>query len=176
MNTIVKKNGITYGVISGVVSILITTLIYTFDINLFLSGWITFLKFSAFTLIAIMLLVNTKKDLNNIFSFKTAFTTYFIHILVGLILATVFEIVLFNLIDPSLKDTIKELSMEFTSKFMEKMGAKASDINKAMAAVQDVDQYSVLELLKGSAIYILMASVYGLILAAIFKSKTREEY
>lgn len=176
MNEIVKKNAIQYGIISGIASVLITTLIYTFDINLFLSGWITFLKFSVFTLISIMLLINTKKQLNSIFPFKTAFTTYFVHILIGLFLATTFEIILFNLIDPSLKDTIKEMSMKFTAGFMEKMGAKASDINKAMAAMQDVDQYSILELLKGSAIYILMASVYGLILAAIFKSKNTNNF
>jgi hypothetical protein len=75
-------------------------------------------------------------------------------------------------IDPSLKDTIKEMSMEFTSNFMEKLGAKTSDINKALADIEKTDQFSIIELLKGLAIYILMGSVYGLILAAIFKSKT----
>jgi hypothetical protein len=172
MNEIIRKNGFTYGIISGIVSILITTLIYSFDVNLFLSGWITFLKILLFTAIAIVLLINTKKDLSGIFPFKTAFTTYFIHILVGLILATIFEIILFNVIDPSLKDTIKEMSMEFTSNFMEKLGAKTSDINKALADIEKTDQFSIIELLKGLAIYILMGSVYGLILAAIFKSKT----
>ncbi len=40
MNEIIKKNGITYGVISGLVSILITTLIYTIDLKLFISMWV----------------------------------------------------------------------------------------------------------------------------------------
>jgi len=171
MNEIVKKNGITYGIISGIASILITTFIYSFDINLFMSGWITFLKLAIFTTIAVLLLINTKKQLNGIFPFKSAFTTYFIHSIIGLILATTFEIILFNFIDPSLKDSIKEMAMKFTSEFMEKLNVPASEINKALAEIEKTDSYSLIELLKGMSIYIVMASIFGLILAAIFKSK-----
>ena len=171
MNEIVKKNGITYGIISGVASILITTLIYTVDINLFMSGWITFLKISIFTTIAIMLLVNTKKQLSNIFSFKTAFKTYFIHTIIGLLLATIFEIILFNIVDPSLKESLKEMAMKFTAEFMEKISVPASEINKALAEIEKTDQYSFFQLIKGLAVYVLLASIFGLILAAIFKSK-----
>jgi hypothetical protein len=175
MNEIVKKNGITYGIISGVTSILITTLIYTFDINLFMSGWITFLKISVFTTIAIMLLVNTKKQLSNVFSFKTAFKTYFIHTIVGLLLATIFEIILFNIVDPSLKDSLKEMAMKFTAEFMEKLSVPASEINKALAEIEKTDQYSFFQLIKGLATYVLLASIFGLILAAIFKSKNTNQ-
>ena len=35
MNEIIKKNGITYGIVSGVVGALITAAIYAIDLNLF---------------------------------------------------------------------------------------------------------------------------------------------
>jgi len=175
MNESSKKNGITYGVILGAVSILITTIVYTVDINLFLSGWISFVKVSAFLAIMIALLSKTKKELKGVFSFKEAFTTYFIAACISLLLATLFEIILFNLIDPSLKDTIKEMSLKFTVNLMEKMGAKQSDINDAIRKVQETDQFSVGQLIQGYFIYLVMASIPGLILATIFKTKTKHE-
>lgn len=174
MNEIIKKNGVTFGLISGLASILITTLVYVLDVQLFLSGWITFLKVVVFTTIAIILLNKTKKQLNNIFPFKEAFTTYFISAAIGILIATLFEIVLFNFIDPSLKETIKEMSIKFTVNLLEKIGAKASDINKAVAEMQKTDQFSFGQLIQGMFIYYIFAAIYGLILAAIFKSKSNQ--
>ncbi len=172
MNAIIKKNGVAYGVILGFVSILITTIVYSVDINLFLSGWTTFVKVTAFLTIMILLLSKTKKELNGFFSFKEAFTTYFIAASISLLLATLFEIILFNLIDPSLKDSIKEMSLKFTVNLMEKIGAKQSEINKAIQKVQETDQFSIGQLFQGYFIYLVMASIPGLILAAFFKTKT----
>ncbi|UPT71428.1 MAG: hypothetical protein M0D53_03310 [Flavobacterium sp. JAD_PAG50586_2] len=62
MNAIIKKNGVNYGIILGVTSIVITTLVYIFDVKLFISAWITFLKVAAFTGICIALLIKTKKN------------------------------------------------------------------------------------------------------------------
>ncbi|MES2747876.1 MAG: DUF4199 domain-containing protein [Bacteroidota bacterium] len=172
MNEIIKKNGITYGLILGVFSILVTTIAYAVDIKLFLSGWITFLKVAVFFTVMIVLLSKTKKELSGIYTFKQAFTTYFIAALVGLLLATVFEIILFNLIDPSLKDSIKEMSLDFSVNLMEKLGAPQSEINKAIEKIQETDQFSIGQLLQGTVMYLLFASVPGLILAAIFKTKS----
>ncbi len=171
MNEIIKKNGINYGIITGVASVLITTIIYVVDLQLFLSAWITFLKLVVFTTIAIMLLTKTKKELKNVFTFKDAFTTYFISALIGLLIATAFEIILFNFIDPSLKETIKEMSIKFTAELLQKLGTPSSEINKAIAKIQETDQFSISQLAQGLLTYLVMASIFVLILAAIFKSK-----
>ena len=172
MNEIIKKNGISYGVILGVVSILVTAIVYAVDINLFLSGWITFVKVIAFLTVMILLLSKTKKELNGIYSFKQAFTTFFIAACIGLLLATTFEIILYNFIDPSLKDTLKEMSIKFTVNFMEKLGAPQSEINKTIVKLQETDQFSIGQLLQGTFFYLVFASIPGLILAAIFKTKS----
>ena len=41
INEIIKKNGITFGVINGIVSCMIISIIYAIDLNLFLKWWIT---------------------------------------------------------------------------------------------------------------------------------------
>ncbi|GAA4774508.1 MULTISPECIES: DUF4199 domain-containing protein [Flavobacterium] len=171
MNEIIKKNGINYGIITGVISILITTIIYSTNLELFMSGWITFLKVLIFGAISVILISKTKKELKGIISFKDAFTTYFISILIGLALAIIFEIILFNFIDPSLKDTLKEMSIKFTAELLQKFGAPSSEINKAIEQIQKNDQFSIGQQIQGFFVYVVIASIFGLILAAIFKSK-----
>ena len=79
INETIKKNGVTFGVITGIGSALITTLIYTIDLELFTSWWVGLLSMAFYLVIAIVLLSKTKKDLNGILTFKDAFTTYFIN-------------------------------------------------------------------------------------------------
>lgn len=172
MNEIIKKNGITFGILSGVVSVLTTTLIYVIDINLFVSWWIGLIGITFSIVIACILLSKTKRELNGVFSFKEAFTTYFIMALIGILISTTFSIILFNFIDPSLKETIKELTIKSVVSMMEKFGGKAKDVNEAIKKIQETDQFSIASQLKGIATGLVVSSIFGLILAAIFKTNT----
>ena len=172
MNEIVKKNGITYGIITGAVSILITTLIYTINLNLFTSVWIGFTNILFYIVIGVVLLYKTKKELNGVFPFKQAFTTYFLSAVIGILMSVTFNAILFNYIDPSAKETIKELSIKYAVEMMEKFDAPSSAVKVAIAEMEKNDQFSITQLFKGSFFTIAFSAVFGLILAAIFKTKT----
>lgn len=174
MNEIIKKNGIMFGTVIGLISVLTTTLIYSIDLKLFTSWWIGVLNILIYISISIYLLVKTKKDLNGLFPFKSAFTTYFISVVIGILISTVFNIILFNYIDPAAKDTIKELTIKFAVEMMEKFNSPTEVVNQAIKDMQANDQFAVGPLLKGAVFSILFSSVFGLLLAAIFKSKTVE--
>jgi len=175
INEVIKKNGITYGVITGIVSALITATIYAVDLNLFTAWWMGLLGIAISLTISIVLLSKTKKELKGVFSFKDAFTTYFIAAVIGILISTFFNIVLFNVIDPGAKDTVNELMIKYTVGVMQKFGSPASVINDTVAKMKLSNPYSTLELLKGSAFAIVISSVLGLIFAAFFKSKTTQE-
>lgn len=175
MNEIIKKNGISYGIITGVVGALITTSIYAIDLKLFTAWWVGLLSFAIYIIIGIVLLSKTKKELKGIFSFKDAFTTYFISAVVGVLISVVFNIILFNFIDPSAKETVKELSIKYAVEMMEKFGTPSSAINEAVKKLQENDQFSIIELLKGSVFTIVFYALFGLLLALIFKSKPTQE-
>ena len=175
MNEIIKKNGISYGIITGVVSALITTLIYSIDLKLFTSMWVGFASIAIYIVIGVILLSKTKKELKGIFPFKDAFTTYFISAVVGILISVVFNIILFNFIDPSAKETIKELSIKYAVEMMQKFNTPTSAINEAVKKLQENDQFSVIELLKGSIFSIVFSALFGLLLALIFKSKPTQE-
>ena len=171
VNEIIKRNGVTFGITTGIISALITTSIYAIDLNLFTSWWIGILSITIYLIIGIILLSKTKKELNGVFSFKDAFTTYFISAVIGILISTLFNIILFNFIDPSAKDTLRELTIKYTVNMMQKFGTPASAINEAIAKLKENDPYSIIELLKGSVFSIVFSSIFGLLMAAFFKSK-----
>lgn len=175
MNEIIKKNGITFGIITGVFSALITATVYAVDLNLFTAWWVSLINISLYLIIGIVLLSKTKKELNGIFPFKDAFTTYFISAVVGILISVVFNIILFNFIDPSAKEAIKEISIKYTVEMMEKFGTPTSAINEAVKKLQENDQFSIIELLKGSVFSIIFSALFGLLLALVFKSKPSQE-
>jgi len=172
MNDIIKKNGVAFGFLTGLCSVLITTLIYIIDLKLFTSFWLGIINKGIYLSIGIFLLVKTKKELKSIFSFKDAFTTYFISAVIGIVITVIFNIILFNFIDPGAKVTIKELTIKFAVEMMEKFNAPTDTVNQAIKEMQKEDQFSIVQLLKGSIFSVLFSAVLGLILAAIFKSKS----
>ena len=113
MNEIIKKNGITFGIITGVISILITASVYIIDLKLFTAWWLGILSIGIYLGIGIYLLSKTKKELGGIFPFKDAFTTYFISAVIGIVISVLFNIVLFNVIDTEAKDTVQDNLIEF---------------------------------------------------------------
>lgn len=175
INEAIKKNGITYGITLGVILALITATMYTIDLKLFVSGWIGASTFVIYLVIGILLLVKTKKDLNGFFSFKDAFTTYFIAVLAALLISTLFSILLFNVIDPDAKETISEYLIKYMAETLQKFGTPASAVNEALAKMRETSPFSTLEQLKGLIFSLALYSILGLILAAFFKSKTTQE-
>ncbi|MFH6993654.1 DUF4199 domain-containing protein [Flavobacterium sp. FlaQc-48] len=175
INEVIKKNGITYGAMIGIASALITATIYAVDLNLFTAWWMGLIGLAISLTLSIVLLSKTKKDLKGIYTFKEAFTTYFIAAVIGILISTLFNILLFNVIDPGAKDTLNELIIKYTAGMMQKFGSPASVINETIAKMKETNPYSTVELLKGSVFAIVISSIFGLIFAAFFKSKTTQE-
>ena len=61
------------------------------------------------------------------------------------------------------------MTLESTAEMMKNFGAPTSEIKKAVEKLEDYDQFSTLEQLKGSIWSIVGSAIFGLILAAIFK-------
>jgi hypothetical protein len=174
INEIIKRNGVTFGVLTGILSALITATIYAVDLNLFVSWWVGILSILIYLVLGIVLLSKTKKELNGVFPFKEAFTTYFICAVIAIALGTFFNILLFNVIDPSAQDTLKDITIKNAVAMMQKFNSPAAAINEMITKMKENNPYSVIELLKGAIFSIVFSSIIGLIMAAFFKSKSQE--
>ena len=172
MNEIIKKNGIAFGIIIGIFSILVTTLIYTIDLNLFVNIWVGLTTIAIYIIIGVIVVAKTKKQLHGQITFKEAFTVYFIAAVIGGLLSTLFQIVLFNVIDPAAKETIKELGIKYTTETMERFNAPSASINETVEQMQSVDNYSPVSLLKGFAFGLIISAIFSALLGLIFRSKT----
>ncbi|MBW1653989.1 DUF4199 domain-containing protein [Flavobacterium quisquiliarum] len=175
INEVIKKNGITYGIALGVILALITATLYAIDLKLFVSGWIGGLTFVIYVVVGILLLTKTKKEINGFFSFKDAFTTFFIATIIAVAISSLFSILLFNVIDPEAKNTLSDLLVKYMAETLQKFGTPASAINEALTKMRENNPFSVTEQLKGLVFSIIGYSILGLILAAFFKSKSTQE-
>lgn len=176
MNEIVKKNGVKFGIIAGGIAVLITTTMYAVNLELFAEWWIGITNIIIYTALGIYAMIQTKKELNGVYPFKDAFTTYFLYAVIGIAISILFNIILFNFIDPSAKDTLKEISIDAAVSMMKKFNAPAETIKTAVEEMNNTDQFGIVEQLKGSIWSILFSAIFGLILAAIFKSKPKEQF
>lgn len=171
MNPIIKKNGVTYGVILGVFSILITALIYALDIELFVNTYIGLIGLVVSLTIGIVLLRKTKKDLGGFITFKDAFTTYFLAAVIGSAMSVLFNLILFNVIDTEAKDALNDLTTRYTLETMAKWGAPESAIDQTREQMRGVDNYSPGNLLKGLVFSFVLSGIMGAILALVFRNK-----
>lgn len=173
MNEIIKKNGVNFGIILGLFSVIFITTIYVIDLKLFTSWWLGLVSFTISITIGVVLVSKTKKQMGTM-TFKEGFTVYFLAALIGSFISTIFNYVLFNFIDTEAKETIKEITMKYTADMMESFGTPASAVNEAMQKMAETDNYSIGNLLFGLAVVLIFQAIFGLILAAIFKSKSSQ--
>ena len=169
MDQAIKKNGITYGIILGVIGVLTATLTYVFQ--LYTAWWIGIVSLVVAIALYCVMMSKTKKEMGGVYSFKDAFTTFFIAAVISIVIGTVFNVVLYNFVDPGAKEIVKEESIKATVSILEKVGAPSADVNKAIEKLEKEDQFSIQTLFTNALIGIAISCVLGLILALIFKSR-----
>lgn len=172
MNEIIKKNGIKFGILLGIAGILSQLIIYLSGGTELIASVIGVVFWIIYLLIRILQLINTKKELNGIISFKEAFTTLFICIINGILISQLFTYLLMNHIDVEYGNNLNEFMITKQIEISKAMGAKSSDLKE----LAKTNNFSPLTILQGTAIAILISSVMNLILAAIFKSKTNSPF
>ncbi len=171
MESPAKKISTAYGVYLGIALVLITVLTYAFNLALFTKWWfgITLIIFSV--ILASISVKKAKKASTSLFTFKDAFGSYFLTIFIGTLISLIFGIILFNLIDPEAAEKLTELIMESTRSMMERFGAPEAQINEALRKMQEDNQFSLVNQLKGYGFQLVLYAIFGLIISLIFREK-----
>jgi hypothetical protein len=174
MDSILKKNAINFGIISGLIGVLITTLMYVVNLKLFVNMWIGFGMLAIWIIISCILLLKSKKERAGILTFKDGFTTYFLSALIGILISTAFNMFLLNFFDTDARDKITEHFIQYNVEMLEKFNAPSDQIAETVSKLKENSQFSINGQLLGIGQALLGATIFGLILAAIFKSKSNE--
>lgn len=169
MTDVIKKNGVNFGVILGVFSIVATALIYSIDITMFASFWIGLILFAVSLIIGIVAVAKSKKALGGFISFKEGFTVYFIAMALGSAISSLFMYVLFNFIDPSAGQEVIDASIEQTVSMMQNYGVSTSDIAETVEKIKESDNFSLGGIIQSYFYGLLFNIIIALIVAASFK-------
>lgn len=163
-----NKHFVKYGLYAGGASILITLLLYVIDpkIMLQVSNWIIFILSVVFMVMAAK---GKRSEQGGFISFKEAFTESWLTYLVYALVSLVFTYLLFNVIDPDLKDTVKEIAMEAMEKMSGLLGEEGTA--KAIEELEKQDSFSIGGLAQSTAFALVFGALISLIIAAVVKKE-----
>ena len=187
MDKIIKQNGINFGLILGFLLILPVFLGYAINVKLIVSYWILLYVFLSIIIVGIVAIAYSKKYFKGIISFKDAFSTYFVMLVISLLISIVMNFLLFNVIDSDFKQVVKEeqiktiesqrewIMVKLANAPQEQVDETDAKFDEAIQKINEEDQYSISSLIKGFFISIAIFSLFGLLLALILKSKKSDE-
>ena len=170
MEKTIKSIASNYGLYLGLLIAVVYVISYAINIELLTKWWIGIIMLLAIIVFGIVSISKSKKAQNGFISLKEAFTSYFITILIGLIVASVVAIVLFNVIDPDAAITLKEKTIENTAEMMRNWNAPEESIIQTVEQMREQpNQFSIGSVLQSLVIQLVIYSVIGLIAALIMK-------
>ena len=169
METNLKKNSIDLGIKLGTLLFILTAIIYAVDINYF-SNFLLMLGVYRIPVICfgIYAIISNRK-LNNRFTFKEAFTSYFLCIVIGYIMANTGSIIIFKFIDPQAAIIINENAMVAVKDILKSINTPSDIIALTMEEMQNNDVFSYKNIIIEFFNRLLMNAIFAVPLALIFK-------
>lgn len=169
------KAGANTGLILGVISAILTFLIYFVNPNTLASGTYGFGLLAVFTVLAIILGIRYRKSLGGYISFGEAYKFSIIAFIVMILIGIITSILLFLVIDPALPARLAEQTIENTLAVMEKFGAVDALSDEQIDEMRDgiIEGYTIFGILKANLMSIIFYSILSLIVAGIVKKKDK---
>ena len=165
-----KKYVLDAGLKLGIIQAFYWLLIYLLGIEYLTNIWV--LLISLVISISLFVYFGTRyRKLNEGYlTFKDAFILLFIIFAISGAVTTVFQILLYHVIDPGLPKAMTEKILETTIGYMERFGSSESDIDKMVAEMENKEsQYSIKGLLISYLWSFFGGAIISLIVAAIIK-------
>lgn len=169
MNPIIKQTGIKYGLLLAAIQIGFYIIAYALNIELLVKWWLGLSLMAVALVVFVVAILEARKKLGDVIDFKGAFTTFFLTAAISSALVVGFNIVLFNVIDPELAVTVKELTIKAMVENMQRFNAPASEINKVIDHMETQDTYGAATQFKGFFFGLAISCVIGAILSLILK-------
>jgi len=176
MEKSLKESALNLGLYLGLFLAAITVISYAAYLELLTKWWLGIIIFVVIIVFG-TLSASKSKTLNGGFlDFKSAFSSYFITVAVGLVISTLVSVVLFNFIDPDAALVLKEKTIEASVAMMKSFNAPASEISKAVDAMEaQKNQFALGQQLQSTAIFLIIQAIIGLIVAAIVKKNPENQ-
>ncbi len=174
MEKSLKSISINNGLILGLILSVITVAVYAINLELFTEWWLGIILlliaigYGAYSGI-------TFKKQQGYLTFKEAFSSYFITIAIGTLIATIVSIVIFTFVDTEAAKHLNELILISTKETMESFGAPQEAIQQALIEAEKKDNFSIGSQIQAYVIRLIVYCILGLIVSLIIKKNNPAE-
>lgn len=172
------NHALKWGAISATISIVITILLYIVDYTLMVQ-----VKFALFSLllyvgIAIYGGIDYRRSLGGYIDYGKAYLHGFLIFAVSGLIATIFQIVLYNVIDTDLPAKLVDAAVENTQAIMEKFGAPPDSMDEALEKARTDTQarFTIVGSLKGYFWAVVISAVLALITGLVVRKREPVEF
>lgn len=172
MNETIKNNGVRFGLILAAWYGISTLLIFFSYQELFVNVYMGFSNTLVSLTIATLSILIAKKKLGGKITFKDAFTSFLIPIVMGLATLIIVSMILFNLVDPSMKEVFINMSIAFTEKNMGGLDVDPKAIVSTIEQIKTTDNFSLGNQFKAFAWKTLLYSIGGMLIALILRNQS----
>jgi hypothetical protein len=170
------QHAIRWGMITAAVSIILTMTLYVIDYTLMVQLKFLFVALAVYFGITIYAGIDYRNSIGGFLAYGKAFQHGFLILAVSGLIATFFNILLYQVIDPELPQKLVDASMENTRAMMESFGTPEEAMEEAMEKAKEstAEQFTIVGMAKGY-IYIAIFSAIMALISAIFVRKNQPE-
>ena len=168
-----STHSIKWGVILGVVGVIISLTLYLINISMLTSGWVQFASLVISIGLVFYASIDYRKQLGGFMTFGQAFLHCFVVLAISGLIGFIFQYLLFNVIDPEAAKVMAEAQMEATMEAMEAFGGANAEMMDNMEA-QTSNQFSAGTLAMGYGFTLIAYAIGAAIVGAITKKKNKE--
>lgn len=165
------NHAVKWGLITGSIGIILTIIWYVVDYALLGNMWVGFLSIAIYIGLLIYTGINYRNDIGGFISYGKAFQYTIIVVIVSVILTTVFNVILYGVINPELGPMVADVMIENQENMMRSMGAPESQIEQAIAQARadTENRFTVNGQLMGSLFLILGGAILTLITSLVVR-------
>lgn len=170
--SIFNKPMVKWGMYLGGLNIITLLVLYMIDVSLIVSLWNSLLSL---VLIIVFMVIGTKaerKNNNEVLPYGHAVVTALMIGVIASVIGLIFNVVLYTVIDPSLPETLKAVTIEKTAASMEKWGVPAEDIDEA---IENLERKDFSQNFRSTFTALLIASIMSAIIALIVAAFVKKE-
>lgn len=164
-----NQKAIIYGVVGGLISVAISLLIYLVNPMLFAEWWVGLIGFPISIAILLALGFAIRKENGGYLKFGDAFLNMLVTGVIMTAIGVLFNILLFNVIDPELPAILTEQILQNTAEMMSGFGMPEAQLEEAMQqTAEGMDSaYTpgklLLGIIWGAVWYAILSLILGLI-------------
>jgi hypothetical protein len=170
------QHAIRWGLITAAVSITFTLLLYIIDYTLMVQLKFLFLALAIYFGIVIYAGIDYRKSIGGFISYGKAFQHGFLILALSGLIGSIFNIVMYNVIDTELPQKLVDASIENTRAMLEGFGTPEDKMDEALENAKEstANQFTIGGIAKGYIMIAVFSAIMALI-SSIFVRKNQPE-